>query len=120
MKGVENIRDSLGLIITMIVFVVFIGVIFIWSYNFMAVSDTKLFDDENKYIDPTLANPDVEENYKDTYVNKQKFDGLQLNLMNWFSGIKGIFIIAFLVIFLLGLIFSYRKIILENIKNMFD
>lgn len=120
MKGVENMRESLGLVITMISFIVFLGVVFIWAYNFMAVSDNKLFDDENKYIDPTLANPDVEENYKDTYKNKQKFDSLQLNLMNWFTSMKGIFVIAFMLLFLLALILKNRKLILENIKNMFD
>lgn len=120
MKSVDNVKDNISLLITMIVFIVFIGVIFIWAYNFMAVSDDKLFDDKNKYIDPTLENPDVEGNYKDTYLNKQKVDGLQLNLMSWFNGFKGIFIIAFLLIFLLGLILKNRKIIMENLKNMFD
>ena len=120
MVGVDNMRDNVSLIITMIVFVMFIGVVFIWAYNFMAVSDDKLFDNVNKYIDPNLANPDVDGNYKDTYINKNKFDGIWLNLMSWFGGFKGIFIIAFLLLFLIGLILKNRKAILENIKNMFD
>lgn len=120
MAGLDNMRDNLSLIITMIVFIMFIGIIFIWFYNFMAVSDSKLFDDENKYIDSSLSDPDFEENYKDTYINKNKFDKIGLNLMDWFGNLKGIFIIAFLFVFLIGLILKNRKIVLKNLKNMFD
>lgn len=119
-SGVDNAKESIGLIFTMLIFIIFLSVIFIWAYNFMAVSDDKLFDAENKYIDPTLANPDVDGNYKDTYLNKNKFDGLQLNIMSWFNGFKGIFIIAFLLLFLLVLILKNKKTILEHVKNMFD
>ena len=113
-------RENVGLVLTILVFIMLIGVIFIWAYNFIGLSDSKLFDDNNKYIDATLSNPDVEENYKDTYKNKNKFDKVWLNLMKWFSGLKGILIIAFMLLFLIGLIFTNRKLILENIKNMFD
>ena len=119
MAELDNLKDNVGLIILMIVFILFIGVFFIWAYNFMAVSDSKLFDDENKYIDPTLTNPDTEDNYKDTYKNKLKLDSLQLNIMSWFGGFKGIFIVAFLLLFLFGLILKNRKIVLENLKGMF-
>ena len=120
MKGVDNLRDNLGMIITMIVFLLFIGVIVIWAYNFMALSDDKLFDDNNKYINSSLANPDIESNYKDTYKNKLKLDTIQLNIMDWFNGFKGIFVIAFMLVLLLGLVLKNRKLILENFKNMFD
>ena len=120
MKGVDNMRDSVGLVLTMIVFIMLIGVVFIWAYNFIAVSDDKLFDDNNKYIDPTLTNPNVEGNLKDTYINKNKFDGITLNLLKWVSSARGIFIIAFLFIFFIGLILSYRKLIIDNLKNMFN
>lgn len=118
--AMENAKDSLSLVFTMLVFIIFVGVIFIWAYNFLAVSDEKLFDDENKYIDPSLANPDVDSNYKDTYNNKVKSDGLWLNIMDWFNGIKGIYIIAFLLLFLLVLILKNKKTILEHLKNVFD
>jgi len=120
MKGVDNLRDNLGLIIIMIVFLLFVGVIFIWGYNFMALSDDKLFDDNNKYIDASLSNPDIESNYKDNYKNKLKFDTLQMSLMSWFNSFKGIFVIAFLTLLLLGLILKNRKLILDNFNNMFD
>jgi len=113
-------RDSMGLLITMIVFLVFIGVIFIWAYNFLALSDNKLFDDNNKYINSSLANPDIESNYKDTYKNKLKLDKIQINLMNWFGSFKGIFVIAFILLLLLSLIFKNRKAALDNFKKMFD
>jgi hypothetical protein len=120
MKGVDNIKDNLSLVITMLVFIIFIGVIFIWGYNFMALSEDKLFDDNNKYIDATLSNPDFEDNYKSSYKNKLKIDGIQLNIMSWFSGFKGIFIIAFLTLLLFSLILKNRKTIMDNLKNMFN
>ena len=116
----DNMRDSMSLIITMIVFLLFIGVLFIWAYNFLALSDDKLFDDNNKYINQSLTNPDVDSNYKDTYKNKLKLDVLQLNLMSWFGSFKGIFVIAFILLLLLSLILKNRKAILDNLKNMFD
>jgi len=120
MGGVDNIRDNISLALTMIVFIMFIGIIFIWGYNFMVISDDKLFDDNNKYIDPSLANPDVDGNYKDTYLNKNKFDLIWLSLMSFFSSLKGIFVIAFLFIFFIGLILKNRKTILDNFQNMFN
>lgn len=116
----DNMRDSLSLVILVIVFIVFVGVVFIWGYNFMALSDDKLFDADNKYLNVSLSNPDVESNYKDTYKNKLKFDNIQLGFMDWFSGFKGIFIIAFLLLFLLGLILKNRQTLMKNLKNMFD
>jgi len=120
MKGLDNMRDTMNLIITMMVFLLFIGIVFIWAYNFLAISDNKLFDNNNKYINQSLANPDVESNYKDTYKNKLKLDGVQINLMSWFGSFKGIFIIAFILLLLLSLIFKNRKAVLDNFRNFFD
>ena len=120
MEALNNLRDNLSLIITMLVFILFIGVMFIWAYNFMALSDEKLFDDNNKYIDKDLADPNVEENYRDTYKNKLSLDKIQLTFMSLFNGVKGIFIIAFLFLLLISLILKNRKAIIDNFKNMFD
>lgn len=119
-SGVDNIKESLGLVFTMLIFIIFIGIVFIWVYNFLALSEDKMFDAENKYIDSTLTNPDVDGNYKDTYLNKIKLDNMNLNILNWFNSFQGIFIIAFLLLFLLLLILKNKKTILEQLKNMFD
>ena len=119
MVGTETLRDSLTLILTVLIFLVLMGVFIIWSYNFMAVSDEKLFDAENKYINGSLPNPDFEDNYKDTYKNKRNFDNIQLNLTAWFNSTGKIFTIAFLSMLLFGLILTHRKKILENFKNFF-
>lgn len=120
MKGVDNLKDNINFVIVMIVIIMLIGVIFIWAYNFIAVSDDKLFDDNNKYIDADLSNPDVETNYKDTYLNKNKLDVIWLSLLKWFGSLKGIVVMAFLFVFLFGLVLKNRRLVLDHLKNYFD
>ena len=117
---IDTLRDSIILILSITIFVVFISIIILFTYNFIAVSDEKLFDAENKYINGSLPDPDIESNYKDTYKNKRNFDEIQLSLMGWFSDIERIIIVAFLSIFFLGLIFFNRKKILDYLKNYFQ
>lgn len=114
------LKESINLILIFIIFILVMMAIGILSFNFLANSETKIYDSNNKYINSSLVNPDTEANYKETYSNKLNFDNNLLHMFNNMSKINKIFMGIFLGLLLLGLIFNYRKLIIENLKNNFE
>ena len=76
-----------------------------WVYNFMALDDTKLYDDNNKYIDPSLPSPDIESNLKSSYKLKLSINKFLLGIINFINMFKKIFVVIFgaLIIYMIFL-----------------
>lgn len=116
--GTTLLKESINLALVFIIFVLVLWAIGIFAYNFFANSENKIYDDNNKYINSSLG--DVEGNYKETYSNKLSFDNEFLHMFKNMSKIQKVFFSIFLAILLFGLIFKYRKLIVENVKNYMD
>lgn len=119
MKKMMNVTsDKLNTMILVVVFIIMASMLMLWFFNFLALSETNMYVGENKYIDVSLG--DVEGNYKNTFILKDKLNSLLLNVSDWFMSIYGIFGIIFFSIFLFTFLVSKKDSIISMIRETFE
>ena len=118
MKSMNLLTDKVKGMILIGLFIIVLGVCGAWFFNFIALSDTNLYDDNNKLVDLSIG--DVDGNYKDTYVFKSKFESFILTLSNIFNNIYALFGLIFMAVFLFGLFVSKKDSVFSFIKSIFD
>lgn len=107
-------KENIELGLTFIIFILFIAFLGIAAYNFLANSEDKIYDDNNKYTNSNLTN------FTTTYENKVSFDNNILGVYKGLSKLQKIFIGLFLAIFFLGFILKNRDYLVANLRNLFD
>lgn len=111
----KNIYLAVGfLMITLLVFVAFQ-----FAYNFFAMKDTYMYDDNNKYIDTSLAGAALtaDSNLKQTYKQTSRTDAWIISTIAFVSVAKKWFFVVFLGVFLVMVFISKKNGIIPYLRD---
>lgn len=112
---IGSLTKQIFYLLGFIVFIFFIGIMVTWIYNFIAISDSKLYDDNNKYINVSLG--DVDGNLKGGYLLKQKADNFVLTMVSFFNKFSTAFVVIFIGVFLY-MLYIHKDGVLHNISRL--